>query len=40
MLDWPGIAETVDLDHIGYYSVESLNPTKIVPASPDLSEIF
>lgn len=38
----PGIAETVNLDHIkrGYYSVESLNPTKIVPAGPDLSEIF
>ncbi|PDT14998.1 glutathione-dependent reductase [Rhizobium sp. J15] len=42
MLNWPGIAETVNLDHIkrGYYSVESLNPTKIVPAGPDLSEIF
>ncbi|MBB2793207.1 glutathione S-transferase family protein [Rhizobium phaseoli] len=42
MLDWPGIAETVNLDHIkrGYYSVESLNPTKIVPAGPDFSEIF
>jgi len=42
MLDWPGIAETVNLDHIkrGYYSVESLNPTKIVPAGPNLSEIF
>ena len=42
MLDWPGIAETVNLDHIkrGYYSVESLNPTKIVPAGPDLAEIF
>ncbi|EJZ20774.1 glutathione S-transferase C-terminal domain-containing protein [Rhizobium sp. Pop5] len=42
MLDWPGIAETVNLDHIrrGYYSIESLNPTKIVPAGPILSEIF
>ncbi|PDS79397.1 glutathione S-transferase family protein [Rhizobium sp. L43] len=42
MLDWPGIAETVNLDHIkrGYYSIESLNPTKIVPAGPDLAEIF
>ncbi|MBX4907497.1 MULTISPECIES: glutathione S-transferase family protein [Rhizobium] len=42
MLDWPGIADTVNLDHIkrGYYSVESLNPAKIVPAGPDLSEIF
>ncbi|MGR9058642.1 glutathione S-transferase family protein [Rhizobium leguminosarum] len=42
MLDWPGIAETVNLDHIkrGYYSIESLNPTKIVPVGPDLAEIF
>ncbi|MBB4479655.1 glutathionyl-hydroquinone reductase [Rhizobium etli] len=42
MFDGPGIAETVNLDHIkrGDYSVESLNPTKIVPAGPDLSEIF
>ncbi|WP_186007897.1 MULTISPECIES: hypothetical protein [Rhizobium] len=41
MLDWRGIAETVNLDHIkrGYYSLESLNPTKIFPAGPDLSEI-
>ena len=42
MLDWPGIAETVNLDHIkhGYYSIESLNPTRIVPAGPDPAEIF
>ncbi|OWW01018.1 glutathione-dependent reductase [Rhizobium sp. R72] len=42
MLDWPGIAETVNFDHIkrGYYSIESLNPTRIVPAGPDLGEIF
>ncbi len=42
MLDWPGIAETVNIDHIkrGYYSIESLNPTRIVPLGPDLSEIF
>ncbi|ARO28044.1 glutathione S-transferase domain-containing protein [Rhizobium sp. NXC14] len=41
-LHWPDIAETMGLDHIkrGYYSVESLNLTKIVPAGPDLSEIF
>lgn len=32
----PGIASTVDLDHIkmGYYSIRSLNPTGIVPAGP------
>ncbi|MDM9624504.1 glutathione S-transferase family protein [Rhizobium sp. S152] len=42
MLDWPGIAETVNIDHIkrGYYSIESLNPTRIVPLGPDLLEIF
>lgn len=42
MLEWPGIADTVNFDHIkrGYYSIESLNPTKIVPVGPDLAEIF
>ncbi|OCJ17069.1 glutathione-dependent reductase [Rhizobium sp. AC44/96] len=42
MLDWPGIAETVNFDHIkrGYYSIESLNPTRIVPVGPALAEIF
>ncbi len=42
MLDWPGVAETVNFDHIkrGYYSIESLNPTRIVPAGPDMAEIF
>ncbi|MGR9170200.1 glutathione S-transferase family protein [Rhizobium sp. KDH_Rht_773_N] len=42
MLDWPGIAETVNFDHIkrGYYSIESLNPTRIVPVGPQLAEIF
>lgn len=42
MLDWPGIAETVNIDHIkrGYYSIASLNPTGIVPVGPELSEIF
>ncbi|MDQ0562767.1 putative glutathione S-transferase [Rhizobium mesoamericanum] len=42
MLDWPGVAETVNFDHIkrGYYSIESLNPTRIVPSGPDLGDIF
>lgn len=33
----PGIAETVNLDHIkaGYYSIEALNPLGIVPLGPD-----
>lgn len=32
----PGIAATVDLDHIkaGYYSIKALNPTGIVPVGP------
>lgn len=32
----PGIAETVDSDHIkrGYYSIKALNPNGIVPAGP------
>lgn len=38
MLSTPGIAETVSIDHIkrGYYSIESLNPTRIVPVGPVL----
>jgi putative glutathione S-transferase len=42
MMDWPGIAETVNFDHIkhGYYSIESLNPTRIVPLGPALEELF
>ncbi|NHT74897.1 glutathione S-transferase family protein [Rhizobiaceae bacterium CRRU44] len=35
---WPGIAETVRIDHIkrGYYSIAHINPTGIVPLGPDL----
>ncbi|KAA0699011.1 glutathione S-transferase family protein [Neorhizobium sp. P12A] len=42
MMDWPGIAETLNFDHIkhGYYSIESLNPTRIVPLGPALDELF
>ncbi len=42
MLDWPGVAATVNIDHIkrGYYSIASLNPTGIVPLGPELSEVF
>ncbi len=38
MLSTPGIAETVSIDHIkrGYYSIESLNPTGIIPVGPAL----
>jgi len=40
-LDIPGIRDTVRIDHIkaGYYSIKSLNPSGIVPAGPDLSEL-
>lgn len=33
----PGIAETVDAEHIktGYYSIEALNPSRIVPLGPE-----
>lgn len=38
MLSIPGVSETVNIDHIkrGYYSIESLNPTGIVPVGPAL----
>lgn len=34
---WPGVSQTVNLDHIKrhyYYSHETINPTRIVPAGP------
>jgi putative glutathione S-transferase len=36
ILDLPGVAETVNIDHIkhGYYSIKALNPSQIVPAGP------
>ena len=36
----PGIRETVSIDHIkrGYYSMKTLNPQRIVPLGPDLSD--
>ena len=40
LVQWPGIAATVDFDHIKrhyYQSHESVNPTRIVPAGPDLA---
>ncbi|KLK91758.1 glutathione S-transferase [Microvirga vignae] len=38
MLDIPGIAATVSIDHIkrGYYSIKALNPNGIVPVGPKL----
>ncbi|WP_447528006.1 glutathione S-transferase family protein [Vreelandella sp. TE19] len=37
LYQWPGVAETVNMDHIKrhyYYSHETINPTRIVPAGP------
>lgn len=36
--DLPGIAETVDFDHIkqGYYSITAVNPKGVVPIGPEL----
>lgn len=36
VLRLPGVAETVDMDHItaGYYGIRSLNPSGIVPTGP------
>lgn len=39
LYQWPGVAETVHLDHIKehyYYSHETINPTRIVPVGPEL----
>lgn len=37
----PGVRETVSIDHIkhGYYSMKALNPQRIVPLGPDLSDL-
>jgi putative glutathione S-transferase len=37
LYQWPGIAETVRIDHIkrGYYSIAHINPTKIIPKGPE-----
>lgn len=38
VLAFPGVQDTVNIDHIkrGYYSIEALNPTGIVPIGPEL----
>lgn len=39
LYQWPGIAETVNMDHIRrhyHFSHESINPHRIVPVGPDL----
>jgi putative glutathione S-transferase len=39
LYQWPGVAETVDLEHIRrhyHYSHESINPNRIVPVGPIL----
>lgn len=37
VLRLPGVADTVNLDHIkaGYYSIKALNPSRIAPVGPD-----
>ena len=39
LYQWPGIAETVNMDHIRwhyYYSHPWVNPTRVVPKGPDI----
>ncbi|MRU16282.1 glutathione S-transferase family protein [Roseovarius sp. A21] len=39
LYQWPGVAETVNFDHITrhyYYSHDTINPHRIVPIGPDL----
>ncbi|WP_111643308.1 glutathione S-transferase family protein [Marinimicrobium alkaliphilum] len=39
LYQWPGVAETVHIDHIQhhyYYSHDTINPTRIVPEGPEL----
>lgn len=39
LYQWPGIAETVNMDHIVrhyYCSHESINPSRIIPINPDI----
>lgn len=40
VLDVPGVAETVSIDHIkhGYYSIKAINPSQIVPLGPQLPD--
>lgn len=42
ILGLPGIAETVNIDHIkrGYYSIKSLNPNGIVPLGPHIPGLY
>lgn len=40
LYQWPGVAETVHMDHIQhhyYYSHDSINPTRVVPLGPTLN---
>ena len=39
LYQWPGVAETVDFDHITrhyYYSHDTINPHRVVPVGPEL----
>lgn len=40
LYQWPGVAETVHMDHIQhhyYYSHDTINPTRVVPLGPTLN---
>jgi glutathionyl-hydroquinone reductase len=40
LYQWPGVSETVHMDHIQhhyYYSHDTINPTRIVPEGPELN---
>ena len=41
ILQIPGVRDTVSIDHIkrGYYSIKALNPNRIVPIGPDMSDL-
>lgn len=42
LYQWPGIAATVNLDHIKrhyYVTHDDINPTRIVPIGPDMSQL-
>ena len=39
LYQWPGIKETINMNHIKthyYYSLDKINPTRIVPQGPDI----
>ena len=40
LYQWPGVADTVNMDHIVrhyHFSHESINPHRIIPVNPDIN---